>query len=318
MMLRLADPPADATPDLGWDDSPCPLCNRRDEELVLEAPDASPGTARPLVFAVVRCRTCGLHYTNPRPDARTIRRFYPTDYRPHRRPRKLREAGRPSVVARWTGRACPERDGTLPWQGQGRLLDFGCGGGGYLKRMADHGWEVTGLDNAVGAVRAVQEELGLRALAGTLPHPRLPPASFDVVTMWHSLEHVHRPLATLREAWQVLVPGGRLVVACPNRASWAARAFGPDWFALDLPRHLTHFDPATLTHMLTAAGFAVTDVRLIRHSDWLRSSAKLAATRGGPLWQRPLTRKPVAKLAAGLTFAAGASDCMVAVAERPG
>ena len=281
MMLHLADPPADAPPSLGWDDSPCPLCGHHDEELLLEAPDANPGAAPPRVFAVVRCRRCSLCYTNPRPDARSIGRFYPTDYRPHRRPRKLREAGRPSVVAKWTGRACPERDGTLPFAGQGRLLDFGCGGGGYLKRMSDQGWTVTGLDNAVGAVRAVQEELGLRALVGTLPHPRLEPCSFDVVTMWHSLEHVHRPLETLREAWQVLVPGGRLVVACPNRASWAAKAFGPDWFALDLPRHLTHFDPPTLTDMLTAAGFLVQDVRLIRHSDWLRSSAKLATSRGG-------------------------------------
>ena len=318
MMLRLADVPADAPPTIGWDDADCPLCGHHDEELLLEAADASPADGRPLRFAVVRCRRCKLCYTNPRPDARSIGRFYPADYQPHRRPRKLREAGRPSVLARWTGRACPERDGTLPFAGLGRLLDFGCGGGGYLKRMSDNGWSVTGLDNAVGAVRAVQEDLGLTALVGTLPHPRLEPCSFDVVTMWHSLEHVHRPLQTLREAWQVLVPGGRLVVACPNRASWAASVFGADWFALDLPRHLTHFEPTTLTDMLTAAGFAVRDVRLIRHSDWLRSSAKLAVARGGGGWQRPLTRKPVAKLAAGLSYAAGASDCMVAVAERPG
>lgn len=318
MMLRLADTPADAPPALGWDDTPCPLCGRRDDELVLEAPDATPGDGPPLRFAVVRCRHCSLCYTNPRPDVRSIGRFYPRDYQPHRRPLKLREAGRPSALARWTGRACPERDGTLPFTGLGRLLDFGCGGGSYLKRMSDHGWEVTGLDNAVGAVRRVQEELGLRALVGTLPHPRLEPCSFDVVTMWQTLEHVHRPLATLREAWQVLVPGGRLVVACPNRDGWAAKAFGPDWFGLDLPRHLTHFDPRTLETMLTAAGFRLHDLRLIRHSDWLRSSARLAAARGGPAWQRLLTRKPLAKLTAGLAYAAGASDCMVAVAERPG
>ena len=125
-----------------------------------------------------------------------------------------------------------ERRGELPWNGPpGRLLDFGCGGGSFLKRMADRGWDVTGLDTAVETGRAVQEELGLRVLTGSLPHPDLPPCSFDVVTMWHSLEHVHRPLAVLREAFRLLVPGGKLVVACPNIESLSFYWFGSNWYS---------------------------------------------------------------------------------------
>jgi 2-polyprenyl-3-methyl-5-hydroxy-6-metoxy-1,4-benzoquinol methylase len=319
MMLRASDQQSEsAAPEVAWDDTPCPLCGRRDEELLLEAPDPNPGDGPSLRFAVVCCKSCGLTYTNPRPDEECIGRFYPSDYRPHRRPRKMRHAGKPSRMARWTGRSVPERDGGLPWVGQGRLLDFGCGGGNYMKRMADQGWRVTGLDAAVGAVREIQEGLGLRALVGTLPHPELTPGSFDVVTMWHSLEHVHRPLAILREAFKLLVPGGKLVVACPNLDSWAFRTFGPSWFALDLPRHLVHFTPATLTAMLTAGGFRVEQMRLIRHSDWLRSSAKLAVSQGtAAVWHRLLTWKPLAKLTASLVHAGGGSDCMLAVAERP-
>ena len=187
-----------------------------------------------------------------------------------------------------------------------------------MKRMADQGWQVTGLDAAVGAVREIQEGLGLRALVGSLPHPDLAPGSFDVVTMWHSLEHVHRPLAILREAFKLLAPGGKLVVACPNIASWAFRAFGPSWFALDLPRHLTHFTPATLRAMITAAGFRVEQVRLIRHSDWLRSSAKLAIAQGTARgWLRALTSKTLAKATASLVHIGDASDCLMAVAGRP-
>ena len=324
MIPRTAEPAAADTaadrPAVAWDDSPCPLCGRDDARPVLEAPDAAPADGPSLWFAVVRCEHCGLAYTNPRPTPSTIAAFYPPDYRPHRRPRKMEQSR--SARPLWTrlfGRPCNERRGTLPWHGAGRLLDFGCGGGGFLKRMADRGWQVIGLDAAVGAVRRVQEELGLKALVGSLPHPDLQPGSFDVVTMWHSLEHVHRPLAILREAYQLLVPGGRLVVATPNLESLPFYWFGQSWFGLDLPRHLTHFTPKTLREMLQTAGYRVESVRMLRHSDWLRSSAKLAVRQGhGGAWTNLLQWKPAAKVVAWGCYAAGLSDCMMAVAERPG
>lgn len=320
MLTRLSPRPetAPAGPAVAWDDAPCPLCGHDDAEPVLEAPYPTPAAGPGLVFAVVRCRRCDLRYTNPRPDPASVGAFYPADYKPHRRPRKMRLARSRSWWGKVSGRACPERSGALPWHGEGRLLDFGCGGGSFLKRMAGQGWRVTGLDAAVGAVRRVQEEFGLNALVGSLPHPDIAPASFDVVTMWHSLEHVHDPLAILREAYQLLVPGGKLVVACPNIESLPFRWFGPAWFGLDLPRHLTHFTPATLTDVLTTAGFSPGRVRPVRHSDWLRSSAKLAVEQGAAAgWQRALTWKPLAKAAAWLTYAAGGSDCMMTVATRP-
>lgn len=313
-----ADPPASA--GLDWDDSPCPLCGGRDERPQFEAADPTPAAGRPaLRFLVVRCNRCGLSYTNPRPSAEHIGRFYPADYKPHRRPRKLAQARpRAHPLEKLLGRPCSERRGVLPWPGVGRLLDFGCGGGGFLKRMADQGWDVVGLDAAVGAVRAVQEDLGLKALAGTLPHPDLRPCSFEVITLWHSIEHVHDPVGVLREAYRLLIPGGKVVVACPNIDSWAFRRYGPDWFGLDLPRHLTHFTPGTLATALQTAGLRVASLRTLRHSDWLRASAKRAVAGPTGDWiDRLLTWKPLAKLAAWAVYTAGGSDCLLAVAERP-
>lgn len=317
MLPRLSARPLAVAP-VAWDETPCPLCGRAEADCVQEAQDPAPVSGDGLWFAVVQCRHCSLRYTNPRPDAESIGSFYPADYKPHRRPRKM-EADRPSSWwGRLSGRSA-ERRGELPWNGPpGRLLDFGCGGGSFLKRMADRGWDVTGLDASVGAVREVQESLGLTALAGTLPHAELAPSSFEVVTMWHSLEHVHDPIAILSEAYQLLVPGGKLIVACPNIDSWPFRLFGAAWFGLDLPRHLCHFTPATLRDALETGGFRVESVRPIRHGDWLRSSAKLAIRRGsaGPI-ARSLAWKPMAKLGAWLTYLFGKSDCMIAVAERP-
>src|SRR5262245_53984147 len=226
-------------PGLVWEETACTLCGRDAATPRTGAAAPIPAEGPGLRLPVVRCRHCGLAYTNPRPTADTIARFYPPDYGPHRTPPPGQRAGPPPQF--WTrlfGRPCPERRGLLPGAAPGRLLDFGCGGGGYLRRMADRGWRVTGLDVAPRVVRAIREELDCEAFVGTLPHPELAAGSFDVVTMWQSLEHVHQPLAILREALRVLVPGGTAIVAVPNFDSLSAGWFGPHWLGLDLPRHL--------------------------------------------------------------------------------
>lgn len=316
--LALLDPAPEAQPSVDWEEVPCPLCGREAGAPLLEAADPLPDRGG-LVFAVVRCAHCGLAYTNPRPTEPTISRFYPADYRPHHRSGKGRPPRRATpLLSRLLGRPCGERRGALPWPGTGRLLDFGCGGGSFLKTMAERGWEVTGLDASENAVRHVRDRLGLHALAGTLPHADLRPGSFEVVTMWHSLEHVHRPLTVLREAYRLLVPGGKLLVATPNIRSLPFRAFGACWFGLDLPRHLTHFSPDTLREMLHAAGFRPDPARQMRHSDWLRSSARLAFRRdAGGLLACALQWKPLAKVAAWACYAVGQADCIICVAERP-
>ncbi len=299
---------------LGWTDAPCPLCRETMTEVRLEAAD--PVGTDGLVFSVVRCLSCDLHYTNPRPDEASIGRFYPENYKPHRAPKTRPSVSRPRF-GWFTGRDCPERRGELGVP-PGRLLDFGCGGGSYLARMAARGWQVTGLDNAPETVDRIRKDLKFDAHIGTLPHEDLQPASFDAVTMWHSLEHVHDPVATLRSAFQLLVPGGLLLIAVPNIESAPARWFGADWFGLDLPRHLTHFTADTLREMLAVCGFEVKTVRGVKHSDWLRSSAHLATRRGQRgLLPWALRWKLAAKFAGWLTYALGRCDCLLVVGTRP-
>ena len=319
MMARAEPVHSSDAANIDWVDSDCPMCGRHEEEPRFEAADHTPGQGDAgKRFLVVRCRHCSTTYTNPRPGPRSIGRFYPPDYKPHRRPNKLRHSNaKPKLLARILGRS-RERKGALPWAGAGRLLDFGCGSGSYLKRMAELGWDVTGLDAAVGPVNRIQGELGLRAMVGDLPHPELRPGTFDVITMWHSLEHVQEPLTTLREAFRLLVPGGKLIVACPNIDSWSFRRFGQNWYGLDVPRHLTHFTPTTLQIMLQTAGFRTSTLRSIRHSVWLKHSARLAArsNRSG-FFNRLLTSKYCSKFWAWVIYTLNLSDCLLLVAERP-
>jgi SAM-dependent methyltransferase len=313
-------PPDLATPGLSgplveWEEPDCLLCGGQHWTPVLEAPDSARGGTG-LWFAVVQCLDCGLCFTNPRPSAETIGQFYPTAYRPHRPPSaRRRRPWRLRLPSPWHG---PRKDRQgLAWHGLGRLLDFGCGGGSFLLRMHRQGWQVTGVDISSAAVGHVRTELGLRAYLGSLPHPELRPESFDVITMWHSLEHVHRPMAVLDEAYKLLAPGGKIVVAVPNIDSLPFRWFGSAWSGLDLPRHLTHFAPWTLHMMLENVGFNVDPVRMIRHSAWLRSSAKQSARSGnGRHWHRLLGVKPMSRLAAWYGYFTSQCDCIIVTAHR--
>jgi SAM-dependent methyltransferase len=297
-----------------WDETACPLCESTRWLTLVEAPDLTPGGTG-LWFAVVQCQQCGLCFTNPRPSPATIGNFYPAGYRPHQFPaQRARRAWwrRLPVLA---GRSQHDRL-RLP-QGTGRLLDFGCGGGAFLDRMRRLGWQVTGVDVATAAVGRARGELGLHVLSGSLPHPDLSEATFDLITMWHSLEHVHAPLDVLQAAYRLLAPGGRLLVAVPNIDSAAFRWCGAAWAGLDLPRHLTHFTPQTLAMMLERAGFAASPARLVRHSAWLRLSARRACQHfGGTLWHRWLRYKSPSRLATWYCYLTGQADCLMMSATK--
>jgi SAM-dependent methyltransferase len=196
-------------------------------------------------------------------------------------------------------------------------LDFGCGGGVFLERMHRQGWTVTGLDVSATAVHSIRTTLGLPALAGTLPHRDLAPASFDLITMWHSLEHVHDPVEVLQNAYDLLVSGGTLLVAVPNIESLAFRWFGPSWHGLDLPRHLTHFSPPTLREVLERADFEVDPVRMFPHSGWMRNSARLACQGYHPsFWQWLLQGKIASRLATRYSSVTGRCDCILVMARK--
>jgi 2-polyprenyl-3-methyl-5-hydroxy-6-metoxy-1,4-benzoquinol methylase len=260
----------------------CPLCGGADWTTLVTADDFDAPSPRP-TFTVVRCGDCGLCFTNPRPDAAEIGRFYAADYLPHQISRQpITAFDHFKINLRELLPIFPrdyERGDFRPL-GERRLLDFGCGAGAFLLRMKDRGWTATGLDFSEATVERLRTDLGLNALVGTLPHAALAPNSFDLVTLWHSLEHVHQPLDTLREVHRLLSPGGQVLVAVPNIDSISFAWFHADWFGLDVPRHLTHYSPVTLKTMLEKAGFRVLVRQNTRHSLWFRNSVERARRNG--------------------------------------
>ncbi len=284
---------------------PCPLCGGRGATRLFEQRDLALGV--PGVYAVARCDGCGLLYQNPRVRADRLGDTYPQEYAAHtREPGLSRTVRRFGPAVRWTlahslgYRHLDTRDVTVrdrlsaalhrkrirkafpPWVGQGRLLDVGCASGKFLRQMGAVGWTLAGIEYDVEAAeRARRTEAEM--FVGDPAHAPFADGRFDLITAFHSLEHMPDPLRTLTRMMRWLAPGGLAIVEVPNAAGLGAALFGAYWSGFDLPRHLIHFTPATMRAMVERAGGAV---EAVEHKSkaryFLRSARHCLADASGP------------------------------------
>jgi SAM-dependent methyltransferase len=158
---------------------------------------------------------------------------------------------------RWIARLFRGRFGGFPiWVHKGRFLDVGCGDGYFLSFLQRAGWVVSGVESSrLAALRA--QAAGLNVVHGDFLKLDLPLDSFDVVRMWHVLEHLEDPGLGIKKASRLLRRNGELIIGVPNAQGLYARWLGPRWSGWDLPRHLFHFSPKGLRCLLERYGFAV-------------------------------------------------------------
>lgn len=236
-----------------FEDAPCPLCGGAHARAVLRAGDRlRPHDAA--TYSVARCDDCGLAYTRPRPTPQAIGRYYPDSYS---------GGGRHGLIDRLEGayRARQQRE-AVRWLAAlrphcGRLLDVGCGRGDLLAALRDAGWTTSGLEPSPAGAAAARSR-GLNVADGRFEELDPSAVRFDVVIFSGVLEHLHDPLQALQTARALLAAGGLLAVLyLPLFDSAQARTFGSRWLALDLPRHLTHFETTTFPRLATRAGLRV-------------------------------------------------------------
>jgi SAM-dependent methyltransferase len=304
--------PGSPAPALRTVDSPCFLCGGAAADPVWRTDDRAFGV--PGSYTVARCRACGFLYQRPRVADGDLAACYPDHYPRHQEPSPrvpLKGSAGRRQAARWAlaeglgyRALAPERAGLLtrlrgrwllrrirwdcpPWTGQGRYLDVGCGSGGTLGVARALGWRTAGVEmdaEAAARARAFADELHVGDAFGA----PFTPGRFDVVSAFHVLEHVPDPVALLRRMLAWLAPGGLLIVEVPNAGGLGAALFGRAWSGLELPRHLSHFTPASLERAVTAAG---------GHIVWQRQQAKprhyLWSVR---LWLRDRGRERLARM----------------------
>nr|PZN27499.1 MAG: class I SAM-dependent methyltransferase [Chloroflexota bacterium] len=231
----------------------CPLGCPPDDELVLIGRDRI--HMLPGEFRVVRCRTCGLMRTNPRPTLETMGYYYPDNYGPFVGAEINAADNGPVPAWKRALRALLELNTErLPPVPPGRMLEVGCASGAFLHRMARRGWAVEGIEPSERAAQAARA-LGYRVQIGSLEQATAPAEPLDLVVGWMVLEHLHEPVAALRKLAGWVRPGGWLAISVPNAAALDFRLFRDAWYSLDVPRHTYHFTPQTLRRLLDAGGW---------------------------------------------------------------
>jgi len=247
-------------------------------------------------FSVSKCTKCGLVRVVPRPDEQEIGAHYLPEYHSAITTGHQLQIEATGGLEQFAFNMIFKRR-TPPFVPGGRALDIGCAGGAYLVALRNLGWDVHGVELDQEAARLARERLGLDVRGGSADAvlKTFPDAYFDVVTMWHVLEHVFDPAKLLTEIRRILKPGGRFMFEVPNFNSLSRHLFRTYWFPLDLPRHLYHFDARTLEAMLTQAGFVSVQIKGVPAALAATLSLQLVANRlngtprgGSVAFNRPL------------------------------
>jgi ubiquinone/menaquinone biosynthesis C-methylase UbiE len=194
---------------------------------------------------------CRLYFTNPRPTESAISKYYNNpDYVSHTDKNSGLLFRLYQLVKDYTLSRKLFLLNSLT--NSRRILDYGAGTGDFASKMATSDWKVTAYEPDHHAKSKILNKNNSIKVVDSLDS--LPSGSFDVITLWHVLEHVHSINTTLYQFFNLLAPGGHLLIAVPNKNSYDARHYGPNWAAYDVPRHLYHFTPDTLIPFMSRYG----------------------------------------------------------------
>ncbi len=157
------------------------------------------------------------------------------------------------------------KDALLPYKQSGALLDLGCSSGAFLESLKGDSWTLYGIEMSTAVAERASARTGAEVFVGDILNAPFPKESFDVITCFDVLEHLYEPLQVMTKVREWLKPGGIFYVQVPNVDSAEARVFGSYWHGLELPRHLFHYSPASLTFLAASAGLRNVSVETRRN-----------------------------------------------------
>ena len=236
----------------------CPFCESENTRLYLKLKDYFLTQED---FEIFECDNCKLLFTSPRPDKSVIGKYYKSeDYLSHNEHKKGLVPWIYNRVKRVNIRnkykiSCG--DHIKP-----HILDFGCGVGDFLNYAKQKGCEISGCDMSEDARIWASMKLG-KSIVTPEEIFALPHSTFDIITMWHVLEHIDDLRFQTEQLHRLLKDNGRLVIAVPNYKSYDAQYYKDKWAAYDVPRHLNHFHKESLQNIF-AGSFELDEIRPLK------------------------------------------------------
>lgn len=236
----------------------CPNCNNKNILPVINAKDYTVSGEQ---FEIWECKNCTQRFTQNIPGNEEIGKYYQSEnYISHsdtskgfinniyHKVRKRTLVQKRKLIENITGEKA------------GNILDVGCGTGAFLDIMKTAKWDITGLEPDKTAREKALELYGLN-LDTPEKFYELPVKTFDAITMWHVLEHVHDLHNYIEQLKKLLKPDGKLFIAVPNYTCYDAKVYKEFWAAYDVPRHLYHFSPQSMKTLLELHGMKIEKVK---------------------------------------------------------
>ena len=261
--------------------SHCPVCESKDIKIVLTAKDH---TVSGETFHIMECSSCTLRFTQDVPNASSISPYYKAeDYISHTNTskgfvnrayqliRKRTMVRKRKLVEKYTGIK------------KGNLLDLGSGVGSFVNEMKQNGWQSTGLEPD-GDARKTATQLYNLELKDIKEFYQLKPDSFDAITLWHVLEHVHDLYAYIQQLKALLNKKGKLFIAVPNYTSREAKIYKEYWAAYDVPRHLYHFSPSSMKLLMEKNGLEIIQYKPMWYDSFYISLLSSKYKKGRTSW----------------------------------
>jgi 2-polyprenyl-3-methyl-5-hydroxy-6-metoxy-1,4-benzoquinol methylase len=231
----------------------CPICGGTEFTNLEEVKDY---TASNETFNIILCQSCGLAITSPRPEDKDLGKYYQSE-------EYISHSGKSSGIIEKLYLIA--RTFTLKWKTAllkqhakgNRLLDYGCGTGEFLSYTSTKGFDVAGIEPSDRA------RLKANQLTGSKVYSDLNslPGTFDVITLWHVLEHVSDPSEVISSLRSKLNKQGVLIVAVPNINAWESTHYKAYWAAYDTPRHLWHFNRKSLSLLVKRSSMKVIEIK---------------------------------------------------------
>lgn len=206
-------------------------------------------------FNICVCKKCGFHFTNPRPTAEALAPYYKSDkYLSHSHANQGILGGLYQQIRKYTLRKKYELVSSIK-DGES-ILDIGCATGQFLNEFKKRGWHCIGIEPDKEASEFAHKTYDLKVFDEE-KLDTLEAQSFDVISMWHVLEHVSDLSKRMEDLRRLIKDNGSLFIALPNLDSWDAHYYQKYWAGLDVPRHLYHFKKENVELLFNKYGFTM-------------------------------------------------------------